>query len=427
MNMLRQAGAWLLILLAIPLGAVGGAVALFALVATTGSRIAGAIVGALALVLITGLLSRWGLRVITGARGLRRWVPAAIAGLTLAVVGTVTALLVFSPGAPSTPFHTTGDWEYWDLPTGSRIAYRYVPAQGAPQATPVIMVHGGPGAPEGGLESAVPTLTEIGFDVYQYNQVGAGLSERLEEVAEYTVDRHVDDLEAIRQAIGSDQLILVGESWGGTLIANYLAAHPDRVGRAVVSSPGPIWAPAFENTDGLTASGRRDQDQVIADYPRFMVAHVLLGTVGHRVAHTLLPGHQIDGEFEDLVSSLDLWSGCSVEQHPASGPVRDDQAGVGFWANAMTALDARQVPDPRPALQSVATPLLVLRSECDYRAWEATREYRDLFPNAIMLTVEDAGHVIPNDRPELYQRAVRAFLLDQPLPEPPYRGTEAPW
>jgi pimeloyl-ACP methyl ester carboxylesterase len=44
-----------------------------------------------------------------------------------------------------------------------------------------------------------------------------------------------------------------------------------------------------------------------------------------------------------------------------------------------------------------------------------------------MLTVEDAGHVIPMDQPELYRQAVIAFLLEQPLPQAPYTGDEAPW
>lgn len=158
-----------------------------------------------------------------------------------------------------------------------------------------------------------------------------------------------------------------------------------------------------------------------------MLAHILLRTAGPQLTHTLLPDQQIDGVFQALVGSLDLWSGCPVKQHPAGKAVRDEQAGVGFWANAMTALDTERVDDPRPALRNLSTPVLVLRSECDYLAWAVTREYRDLLPNAILLTVDDAGHTIPLDQPKLYREAVRAFLLDQPLPEEPYTGAESPW
>lgn len=133
------------------------------------------------------------------------------------------------------------------------------------------------------------------------------------------------------------------------------------------------------------------------------------------------------GVFEEVVGSFDLWSGCPAEEHPGGKAIHDDQAGVGFWVNAVTGQDKNRVADPRPALRRVSTPLLVLRSECDYRAWEATREYRDLLPNAVMLTVDDAGHVIADDQPELYREAVLAFLLDEPLPEQPYTEDDAPW
>jgi len=55
------------------------------------------------------------------------------------------------------------------------------------------------------------------------------------------------------------RVVLVGASWGGQLIANYLAEHSERVDRAVVSSPNAVWAPAFEPADRLTDGGSADQ------------------------------------------------------------------------------------------------------------------------------------------------------------------------
>jgi pimeloyl-ACP methyl ester carboxylesterase len=79
-----------------------------------------------------------------------------------------------------------------------------------------------------------------GFDVYAYDQIGAGRSARLADVKAYTVARHVADLEAIRTTIGAEKIVLIGNSWGGTLAANYLAAHPEHGGQAglVVSHAG---------------------------------------------------------------------------------------------------------------------------------------------------------------------------------------------
>ena len=93
----------------------------------------------------------------------------------------------------------------------------------------------------------------------------------------------------------------------------------------------------------------------------------------------------------------------------------------------MTTRDTRNVEDPRPVLRDLATPLLIMRAECDYIAWDVTAEYRDLMPNAVLVPVDDAGHVISADQPATYRELVRAFLLDEELPVEPYSGASEPW
>lgn len=85
----------------------------------------------------------------------------------------------------------------------------HVPAVGSSHETPIIFLHGGPGF--GVLESDIKfygQLAQDGYDVYLYEQVGSGRSNRLEDVRGYTTERHVADLEAIRQQIGAEQVIL---------------------------------------------------------------------------------------------------------------------------------------------------------------------------------------------------------------------------
>ncbi|GAA4236023.1 pimeloyl-ACP methyl ester carboxylesterase [Streptosporangium album] len=57
--------------------------------------------------------------------------------------------------------------------------------------------------------------------------------------------RDAADLEAIRRVLRADKLILVGRSWGGSLTARYLAAHPRHVAKAVFVSPGALREGAY--------------------------------------------------------------------------------------------------------------------------------------------------------------------------------------
>ena len=57
------------------------------------------------------------------------------------------------------------------------------------------------------------------------------------------LDEHIADLEAERAHLGLKRLNLLGNSWGGLLVAAYAAAHSDRVERVVMYSPaGPTKA-----------------------------------------------------------------------------------------------------------------------------------------------------------------------------------------
>ncbi|MGR6920299.1 alpha/beta fold hydrolase [[Actinomadura] parvosata] len=402
-----KAAAGLLIVLTLPAGLAAGLGALWAGAAVTGNRYVALVVGAAAMAGVGWWMCRSAMRHVTGSPWVRGAVPVAVAAVELAVAAVPVGGLLFG-GPPSTPMAAGPGTRYWDLPTGSRIAYTRTPARGERRRdTPVILVHGGPGAPDTELSPLAPALAAEGFDVYAYHQVGAGLSSRLPDVTGYTLARHVADLDAVRAATGAERVVLAGVSWGAQLTAAYLAAHPDRVARAVVASPGTMWSPAYPGNRQLTDGGLRDQDAAVRDrHPRLLLAHLLIQLAGPRATHALLPDEAMDGEFESLVGDLDLSSGCPGR------PLRQRPAGAGFWANAMSANDARRAPDPRPALREVTVPVLVLRGTCDYLRPEVAREYADVLPNAVFHAIDGAGHDLAHDRPDTYRDLVTTFLRE---------------
>ncbi|GAA4937920.1 proline iminopeptidase [Nonomuraea thailandensis] len=402
--MRAKATAGLLMLLTVPIGLVVGLGALWAVAAATGNRHVALAVAASALAAAVWWLCRTALRRAPSSR-VRRWVPIAVAAAELAVAAVPVAGLLFG-GPPPRPIVAGPGTRYWDLPTGSRIAYTRTPAQGERRDTPVILVHGGPGAPDAEPSPLAPALAAEGFDVYAYHQVGAGLSSRLPDVSGYTLARHVADLDAVRAAIGADRVMLAGVSWGAQLTAAYLAAHPGRVARAVVASPGTMWRPAFPGDSQLTESGLRDQTQALWEHhPRMLLAAALTEITGPRTAHALLPDGAMDGEFEGLVGRIDLSSGCQGR------PLRLPASGGGFWANVMSARDAGLAADPRPALRRVHVPVLVLRGTCDYLSPEVARQYSEVLSHAVLREIDGAGHAIAHDRPDAYRELVTAFLL----------------
>ncbi|MGV9772189.1 alpha/beta fold hydrolase [Streptosporangium sp. NPDC003464] len=335
-------------------------------------------------------------------------VAAALAGSVALAVAATAAVTVFRPmpGGPTAP--APAGVAFWDLPTGSRIAYTVTRAA-EPRPTPVIFLHGGPGTPGEGAPDAARALADRGFDVYAYDQVGAGRSTRLADVTGYTVARHVADLEAIRHVLGADRLILVGRSWGGSLTARYLAAHPEHVAKAVFVSPGPLWEGAYPDHDtgdpwgGLPPAQTRLRDE-LTDTPRMIVHSVLMG-VNPDAAHALVPDDEADPWFRRV-----LLTGKDATRCPGApaAPVHDNRPG--FYVNQLTSADAERAADPRPALRAVEVPALILRGECDYLKPEVAEDYRRALRGSTLVRLAGAGHSITTEQPR-YLPLLRDFLL----------------
>ena len=66
----------------------------------------------------------------------------------------------------------------------------------------------------------------------RYDARGCGLSDR--DVADLSLGRHIEDLEAVAAAVGLDRFSLFGVAGGGDIAISYAARHPEHVKRLVV-------------------------------------------------------------------------------------------------------------------------------------------------------------------------------------------------
>jgi proline iminopeptidase len=339
-----------------------------------------------------------------------------------AIVTGLFALTALRPlDDPRLPPAAVADQRYWDLPTGSRIAYVHLPAQGDPQPAPVVFLHGGPGVPDLAGDSAYfGNLTREGFDVYVYDQVGRGRSSRLDDPRAYTVERDVADLEAIRRAIGADQMTLIGLSNGGLLAAAYAADFPQHVKALVLTSPGDP-APA---AGGASLTGRLSLRQQLGVYsllqPRALLGYVLL-QVNPRAAHAFAGDAEMDARFDRV------YNRSRPALHCPGKPPGPELHGLGFYAHYFPQSAARtRHADFLPVLTGQRLPTLIIKGRCDYLSWSSAVAYLEALPDARLVYFPEAGHNVYQDEPEQYLTLVRAFLLDQPLPEPVAEGRGMP-
>ncbi|WP_071394969.1 proline iminopeptidase-family hydrolase [Bacillus tuaregi] len=125
--------------------------------------------------------------------------------------------------------------------TGGKIWYQIHGS--SKQNTPVVILHGGPGSSHYSLQG-LRILAEQRPVIF-YDQLGCGKSERPDDASLWRLERFVEELEQIRNALSLDEFHLLGHSWGTTLAAAYYLSHPDSVKSIIFSSPclsAPLWA-----------------------------------------------------------------------------------------------------------------------------------------------------------------------------------------
>jgi proline iminopeptidase len=102
----------------------------------------------------------------------------------------------------------------------------YWEQSGNPEGTPVLFLHGGPGA--GASPAHRRFFDPAHYRIVVYDQRGAGRSTPLGELRDNTTPLLVADIERLRAHLGISRWLVFGGSWGSTLALAYGEAHPDR-------------------------------------------------------------------------------------------------------------------------------------------------------------------------------------------------------
>jgi proline iminopeptidase len=259
---------------------------------------------------------------------------------------------------------------------------------------PLLVLHGGPGAPHDYLEplSALSDERPVIF----YDQLGCGNSDRPSDPAGQTLRYFVEELAQVRAGLGLGQVHLLGQSWGCMLAADYLLSHrPEGVIGVVFSGPC-LSAPRFV----------ADLRRYLADLPDDLRAAI------ERCEAT---GEYDSPEYEDAVNAfyrkhvcrLDPWPDCMLRTLDKMGL----EAYHRMWGpSEFTLTGTLKDFDCTDRLREITVPALFTCGRFDEATPETTAFYQSRLPGSEMVIFEDASHEHHLEKPEEFLATVRGFL-----------------
>ncbi|MGZ5134795.1 MAG: proline iminopeptidase-family hydrolase [Flavitalea sp.] len=102
----------------------------------------------------------------------------------------------------------------------------------------VLLLHGGPAMTHEYMECFQSFFPKEGFEFYEYDQLGSYYSDQPKDSSLWTIERFVEEVEQVRQAIGADKnnFYVLGNSWGGILAMEYALKYQSNMKGLIVSN-----------------------------------------------------------------------------------------------------------------------------------------------------------------------------------------------
>ncbi|HMR43796.1 MAG TPA: proline iminopeptidase-family hydrolase [Saprospiraceae bacterium] len=102
----------------------------------------------------------------------------------------------------------------------------------------LLLLHGGPGVNHDYFECMESFLPQEGIEFIYYDQLGSGYSDIPQDTSLWELDRFVEEVEQVRQALGltPDNFYLLGHSWGGILAAQYALKYQQNLKGLIISN-----------------------------------------------------------------------------------------------------------------------------------------------------------------------------------------------
>jgi L-proline amide hydrolase len=280
---------------------------------------------------------------------------------------------------------------------GGHTWYRSVEAERDEGKPPLLCLHGGPGANWLHVKPYEALADER--RVVFYDQLGSGNSALTEPHDEsmWTPELFVEEVDAVREALGLDRVHILGHSWGGMLGMQYATGRPEGLISLVVeSSPAsvPAWMPEVQ----------RLRSELPADVEATLRKHEAAGTTD-------------DPEYEEAVMvfyqrhlcRVDPWPDWLVEcfqaldanpevYHSMNGPSEFHVIGtIKDW-------------DISGWLGQIEAPTLVFGGRYDEVTPAITEAAARGIPDAEYIVMEESSHMAQAEQPEETLALVRDFL-----------------
>ena len=268
--------------------------------------------------------------------------------------------------------------------------------------TPLVLLHGGPGAAHNYLIPIAELVRPTGRAVVLYDQIGCGLSTHLVDAPKefWTPELFMEELQLLVEHLGiGDNYALLGQSWGGMLGMQFASKKPSGLQALVVAdSPAgmKIWVSEANKLRALLpvqveatlqkheAAGTTDSPEYVAAMDVFYERHV---------CRIPMP--------PDVLASFAQLNAEPTVYHTMNGPSE-------FYC-----IGTLKDWDIHDELHNISVPTLLVSGAYDEATPAMVQEIHRRIPDVLWELFPNSSHMPHVEEPERFAKVVNSYLAEK--------------
>jgi len=250
----------------------------------------------------------------------------------------------------------------------------------------LFILPGGPGA--NSTHFASYRSLQDSMNLVFFDPRGCGVSDKSDPTT-YSLNNYIDDIEAIRTALGIKKISVLGKSYSGLCALGYAIRYPEAVEKLILVATGPSYHFITTAKAKLAQIGTPAQ---IRASEKLWEGRFISSAEVEDYFHLMMPLYSTKASLEPVQEEKTL-------------PFAHEPLNRGFLTDLRT---VNFIDD----LSKIICPTLVITGDSD---WIFDQDYSKLMakkiPNAELIIFQNAGHFIETDVLDDFYEQIRRFMI----------------